>query len=148
MPRIGQVVQRVAAPIFSKQGFSQGRIITDWPEIVGEKIASYGVPEKITFPFQKKSGGTLHIMASGSGGMMFQYQSALIIERINTYFGYNAVAKIQLHNTPMAAPEASKPKPTPVDERLEKKARKDLKSLEEGALKEALLHLNTSILSS
>lgn len=147
MPRIGQVVHKVTTPFYKARGFAQGRIVTDWEKIVGSQLAQYGFPERVTFPFKQKTGGTVHVVASGSGSMIFEHQSQMIIEQINTYFGYNAIAKIRYRidyiEQKKPAPKIHKAQPLPQDEKW---LEGQLSDLEDSSLKQALLNLGREIL--
>ena len=41
-------ITRIAGPMWRKRGFAESRVITDWPDVVGEAIAPYCVPLRIT----------------------------------------------------------------------------------------------------
>lgn len=102
---LAALLPKVAEPASRKRGFSAVEIITHWPEIVGTELASETSPEKLSFPRDARSQGTLHLTATGSVALELQHLEPIIIERINTYFGYAAVARIaltqgQVHKAP------------------------------------------------
>ncbi len=74
----------------------EGKIITQWPQIVGEKFARLAIPEKITFPQGKRSEGTLHVSVTSAGSLLLHFSQDLILEQINTFFGYKALAKLHM----------------------------------------------------
>ncbi|MBL8677396.1 MAG: DUF721 domain-containing protein [Alphaproteobacteria bacterium] len=94
--RLGLFTQRLVKPVFKNRGLMEGRIITHWPQIVGEKFAHISFAEKITFPKGKRSEGTLHLNVTSSGALLFQYAQDLILERVNTFFGYKALSKLRM----------------------------------------------------
>lgn len=97
----------------------EGKIITHWTQIVGEKFARLALPEKITFPKGKKTEGTLHLMVTSSGSLFLHYAQDLILEQVNTFFGYKALTK--LHMTHGFVPSDEEPKhivPEPSSEDL------------------------------
>jgi len=147
MPRLGQVVQRVAHPIFKKRGFGQGRIITDWEKIVGPAMAQYGFPEKVTFPYKKRTEGTVHLVASGSGSMIFQHQSEMIIDQINTYFGYKAVERLRYRVDYVAFEKPVKDKKeTELSPQDRKWLKNQLKGWEDSPLKDTLKSFGEAML--
>ncbi|OJW50205.1 MAG: hypothetical protein BGO67_02445 [Alphaproteobacteria bacterium 41-28] len=74
----------------------EGRIIIHWSQIVGEKFSRLALPEKITFPRGKKTEGTLHLNVTSSGALLLQYAQDLILEQVNTYFGYKALSTLRM----------------------------------------------------
>lgn len=90
----GDLVGEIAGTSFKRFGFIQGAVISRWAEIVGERYARVSTPESIRFPAGKKSGGTLTLAVEGAHAPLIQHLGPLIIERVNRFFGYEAVCKI------------------------------------------------------
>ena len=90
-------VRAIAMPVLGKHGFVSVDILTHWDDIVGSDLAHGIRPEKVTFDRDNRTGGTLHVKrAGGAFAMLFEHQKARVIERINTFFGYPAVARIKI----------------------------------------------------
>jgi hypothetical protein len=86
---------------FKKYGFSNLKIVSDWKDIVGANLSSICYPEKIMFPPFKKTGGTLHLKVfNPSFSLELQSMESRIIEKISTYFGYQAIARIKISVAP------------------------------------------------
>ncbi|MBP2227774.1 DUF721 domain-containing protein [Azospirillum agricola] len=103
--RIGQTVPEVAGKVLGKRGLAFGALITDWPAIVGPQLSLRTAPDKLSFPRGKREEATLHIRAMGAIALELQHLEPQIIERINSFFGYRAVARIKLiHAALPAAP--------------------------------------------
>ena len=106
---------------FRKFGFVQSSVVTRWSEIVGERYAQVTMPESIRFPQGKRDGGTLNLTVSSAHAPMLQHIAPELIERVNRFFGYAAVAKIKMsqgHIIPKARQSAAPPlnlKPIPVE---------------------------------
>ena len=109
--RLGLFTQRLVKPVFKSRGLMEGKIITHWPQIVGEKFAHMSFAEKITFPKGKRSEGTLHLNVTSSGALLFQYAQDLILERVNTFFGYKALSKLRMIHGLTVQGEAKMPSP-------------------------------------
>ena len=90
----GDLVGDVAGLTFKRFGFVQGAVVSRWAEIVGERYARVSSPESIRFPGGKKSGGTLTLSVEGAHAPLMQHLAPLIIERVNRFFGYEAVNKV------------------------------------------------------
>jgi len=90
----GELVGNVGGAAFRRFGFIQSSIVSRWGEIVGERYAKVSSPESIRFPAGKKSSGVLTLIVQGAHAPVMQHLSPLIIERVNRFFGYPAVAKV------------------------------------------------------
>jgi len=98
MPDIGRAA-------FRKFGFIQSSVVTRWAEIVGRRHAALTAPELIRFPQGRRSGGTLHLIVASGHAPMVQHIAPEIIERVNRFFGYDAVARLTLHQGVVTASE-------------------------------------------
>jgi hypothetical protein len=105
--RIGQTVPNVAGKVLGKRGLAFGALITDWPAIVGHQLSLRTAPDKLMFPRGKREEATLHIRAMGAIALELQHLEPQIIERINSFFGYKAVARIKLIHA--ALPQTARP---------------------------------------
>jgi len=107
---LGQSLARVTTRTMGRRGFSEAAIVTRWPEIVGRPLADHSRPFRMVFPRGARRGGTLHLTVSGAFAPDFAHLSPQIIDRINGYFGYGAVDRLELHHGPIAyrAPAAAK----------------------------------------
>jgi hypothetical protein len=108
---------------FRRFGFVQSSIVSRWQEIVGARYAAVSAPESIRFPHGKKSSGTLTLVVEGAHAPMMQHVAPTIRERVNHFFGYEAVARIsirqglvQVEKTRVRpAPPSLRPVTIPVD---------------------------------
>ena len=116
----GDLVGDVGGMAFRKFGFVQASVVSRWPEIVGARYAQVSLPESIRFPAGRKSGGTLTLLVEGAHAPLIQHLGPMIIERVNRFFGYAAVAKVVFRQGKVAAvtPRHSRPKPAPVPTEL------------------------------
>jgi hypothetical protein len=114
MPDIGRAA-------FRKFGFVQSSIVTRWSDIVGPKYAGVSAPESIRFPAGQKAGGTLNLTVVSGYAPMLQHVLPEIIERVNRFFGYAAVARVAMrqgemqHVEPARAPPPKNLRPIPVE---------------------------------
>lgn len=97
MQKISKALDDITTPIFSKNGFIDQKLIKFWPVIVGESLAQFTTPEKIAFSGSRTRQGVLHIAISNPAlALEIQSQEGRIVEKISTYFGYQAVSRIRL----------------------------------------------------
>ena len=107
MPDIGRAA-------FRRFGFVQSSVVSRWDEIVGARYAAVSAPEAIRFPVGKKSDGTLELTVEGAHATMIQHVLPEIVERVNRFFGYGAVARIKVRQGPVTKPESRQPTAAPV----------------------------------
>ncbi len=107
------MVGAIGGMAFKRFGFVQGAVVSRWPEIVGARYARVSAPESIRFPAGKKAGGTLTLVVESAHAPLIQHLGPTIIERVNRFFGYQAVARISFRQGRVArAAAAPAPKPT------------------------------------
>ena len=109
---VADLLPQAGGAAFRRFGFVQSAIVSRWREIVGPRYASVSMPEAIRFPSGKKSGGTLGLVVEGAHAPMMQHVVPTIIERVNAFFGYQAVDRISFRQGIVQA-EKSKPRPGP-----------------------------------
>jgi len=90
----GDLVGDIAGTTFKRFGFVQSAVVSRWVEIVGDRYAKVSTPESIRFPAGKKSDGMLTLSVEGAHAPLMQHLGPLIIERVNRFFGYEAITKI------------------------------------------------------
>lgn len=118
---ISDLMPRIGGAAFRRFGFVQSSVVTRWAEIVGERYANISAPESIRFPAGKKSGGTLALTVMSGHGPIIQHVLPEIIERVNRFFGYEAVSKIAIRpgeierREPERRPPPANLKPIPTE---------------------------------
>ncbi|MFV0493236.1 MAG: DUF721 domain-containing protein [Pseudorhodobacter sp.] len=80
------------------RGFAVTRLLTAWPEIVGEATARMTRPVKIGYG-KGGLGASLTLLVQSAHAPMVQMQLPQIREKVNACYGYNAVARILLTQT-------------------------------------------------
>lgn len=139
-------VASVGRSIFRKRGLAHGRMVADWPEIVGRSLAECSCPEKLTTPRGQTENGTLRIRVDGPMAVELQHLTPQIIERINSYFGYRAVDRLTIVRGPLPVPpRRRRPKPKPIDEAAEADIDARIADVEDDDLRAALASLGRTI---
>jgi hypothetical protein len=112
---VGSFVPRLTRKAMEKFGFSTAALLTDWSAIVGPDLAHFTKPHKLKWPKGVETWGETPADQAGRPGAMLilsvdaaralevQYKTRQIIERINAYFGYRAVAEMRIEQVPTAA---------------------------------------------
>lgn len=119
---IAELMPEVGRTAFRRFGFVQSSVVSRWPEIVGLRHARVCAPESIRFPPGEKSGGILQLVVVPAHAPIIQHVIPEIIDRVNRFFGYNAVVKVKIRQGEVKPPPASKPqaaapslKPVPLE---------------------------------
>ena len=110
---VADMLPDVGRAAFRRFGFVQSSVVSRWPEIVGERYAKLSVPESIRFPQGRRADGVLTLLVEGAHGTMLQHVAPTIIERVNRFFGYPAVARIAIRQGTCAAPAPVPPRVAP-----------------------------------
>ena len=108
---VGDMLPQIGRASFRRFGFVQSSIVTRWREIVGERYAEVSTPESIRFPPGKRSDGTLRLNVAGAHATMMQHIEPAIIERVNRFFGYAAIARVAIQQGRPVQPEKRPPAP-------------------------------------
>lgn len=113
--------QRVAArtaPVlraaFKRNGFTHPEIVARWPLIVGPALARHTMPERLrqprgAAPSGAPEGAVLHVRVDGALGIELLHLEPLVLDRINTYYGYRAVTRLRLIQGPLPPAPAKPP---------------------------------------
>ncbi|WP_427969880.1 DUF721 domain-containing protein [Altererythrobacter sp.] len=111
---IGELMPQIGRTAFRRFGFVQSSIVTRWPEIVGEQHARVCMPEAIRFPPGEKSEGILQLVVKPAHAPLIQQVIPEITERVNRFFGYNAVSRVKLRQGEVKPRDAeTRPKSPP-----------------------------------
>jgi hypothetical protein len=101
---LADFTNRCLGELFAKQGFASADIVTHWPEIVGAEIAAHAEPLRLQWPRgieDESQPATLVLRVEGPAAIEIQHLSAVIIERVNRFFGWRAVERIALRQAPL-----------------------------------------------
>ena len=145
---LAAMLPKIARPAFGKRGFVEAGVLTDWPVIVGSVLAAETRPMKLSFPRGARAGGTLQIRVTSAFSTELQHLAPLVIERINRYFGYGAIARLTLSQGPVIRLPRNKrqPLPDPEPEAL-KRLETRVAAIEDEDLRVALAGLGRDIAS-
>ncbi len=110
---VGELMPEIGRTAFRRFGFIQSSVVTRWAEIVGERHARHCMPEAIRFPPGEKRDGILQLVVVPAHAPIIVHVVPEIIERVNRFFGYNAIARVKLRQGEVKPPPATKPAAAP-----------------------------------
>lgn len=102
----GAALSAITSPTFRRRGFARREILTQWPAIVGDLMARYTCPERLQFGQDRSAGATLVVRASSGFATELQHLHPIVLDRINTFFGYRAVERLTIVQAPLPTPTA------------------------------------------
>ena len=111
---LGVFIARMLDPAARARGFATTALLTEWPTIVGADLAAFTMPDKVVWPrrvegqksasgqrARRAEGATLVLRVDGPRAIEVQHRSGPILDRVNTYFGYRAVAEMRILQAPV-----------------------------------------------
>jgi hypothetical protein len=145
---LAEAVANITKSAFGKRGLSSAAIVNQWPDIIGPMLAAYSAPERIVYPKGKRTGGTLFLrIDSGSLAVELQHLQPLLMERINGYIGYRAVADIKILQGPLPPRiEAPPPRVRPLNAAEEHALATSLETVDDPGLRASLEALGRSVM--
>lgn len=93
---------------------------------------------------QPQEPATLVLRVEGPMALEIQHASEIILERVNRFFGWNAVGRLALRQGPLSRRPPPAPTHAPDEAKVDEVA-KTLASIEDEALRAALARLGASI---
>ena len=133
--------------IMKAQGFASTEIISRWADIVGAEIAAHSEPLKISWPRavgdETPEPATLVLRVEGPSALEIQHLSTVILERVNRFFGWQAIGRLALRQAPLQRRE--QPSPRGPDLALEARIAGDLPEVKDEDLRQALARLGAAI---
>lgn len=136
------------------QGFANADIINNWPAIVGPQLAGYCQPVKLQWPPRGPASNpgaprpqaVLLVRVEGAFVLELQHSAAIVIERINRYFGWACVGALRFRQGPIVREPPRKAPPT-ADEPTKAKVAGIVGEVEDARLAEALKRLGEAVLT-
>ncbi|HEY5279521.1 MAG TPA: DciA family protein [Pseudolabrys sp.] len=134
--------------VLKAQGFASAEILSRWADIVGAEIAASSEPMKINWPRARNEEtpepATLILRVEGPAALEIQHLSAVILERVNRFFGWQAIGRIALRQAPLRRRAPAKV-PAPPDEAAAARIAESLPAIEDDELRQAIGRLGAAI---
>lgn len=144
---LSELLGKTLGDAFARQGFASTELVTRWADIVGPEISNHSQPEKIQWPRpldgQTAEPGTLVLRVEGPTAIEIQHLSAVILERVNRFFGWQAIAGLRLRQAPLRR-ERSRP-PAGPDPAVTEAIARQMPEIEDENLRQALARLGAAI---
>ena len=146
--RLSELLGATLTDVLKAQGFASTEIISRWPDIVGAEIAAHSEPLKISWPRpvgdERPEPATLVLRVEGPAALEIQHLSAVILERVNRFFGWQAIGQIALRQAPLRRRQRQ-PAASPADPAMAARIADSLPDVENEELRQALGRLGAAI---
>lgn len=116
---LGELIARPITAAVKKRGFATADLLSDWPDIVGERYATRVQPARLHWPRRAEGDADiapdpaiLTVHTDGATALFLSHELPTLIDRINAYFGWAAVGRIKIVQRPVVA--RRKPEPVPL----------------------------------
>jgi len=97
---LGAELPKIGAPV-SASALRVGPTGLRMGPVVGADLADKIAPDRLTFPRGERQDGTLRLRVSSAFAPEAQHRTPQLIERINGFFGYRAIARVVLVQGPL-----------------------------------------------
>jgi hypothetical protein len=146
---LAELLRKALGKAFAKQGFASIELVTRWREIVGAEIAAHSQPERIQWRRVPQAAGasepgTLVLRVEGPTALEIQHQSGVILERVNRFFGWQAVARLRLRQAPLSQ-RTQPPMPLAPDPEAAARLAERFPEIQDANLRRALARLGASV---
>jgi hypothetical protein len=144
---LAELLHRTLKDSFAKQGFAATELVTRWADIVGPEIAAHSEPDRINWPRpydgEDPQPGTLVLRVEGPSAIEIQHLSRVVLDRVNAFFGWQAVVDLRLRQAPLSRRE--KPAPPAIDAAAAARIAAGLPDIADDALRAALGRLGAAV---
>jgi hypothetical protein len=98
--RASEALPSLIAETLYKRGFTLPELVLQWDTVMGAWLAKYTRPDKIRFAAGTRANGTLYITVASEMALAVQHAQHLIIDKVNSLFGYAAISRLVLQQQP------------------------------------------------
>ncbi|MEM1377323.1 MAG: DciA family protein [Pseudomonadota bacterium] len=149
--QVASLASKLIDPLLAKRVGLTTALISTWPEIVGEDVASRSRPIKIKWPPKASDGefqpGTLIIAAQAMAALHLQHETTEIIARVNAFMGYTAISAVKIEQRQsVALNQRTARRMRPLTQTEARKVEGAVASVENERLKNALRAMGQSVL--
>ena len=125
--------------ILNKKGFVYSEILNRWSYLVGNEASKVSFPKTFK-PSGKNAPGTLIINVQRGNEINIEFGKNIIIEKINSFFGYKVLNNVRLETFNSLKEDIIKKK-SHISKNSTKKFKDSLKSLNNEKIKKSLTEL-------
>ena len=143
----GELAETLLSPLTERQTGMTLDLIAAWEHLAGPDHARRTRPERLKWPrtsADEFAPATLVVACDGAHAVFFQHETKGLIERLNRFFGFAAVERVQIVQKPVEGVEDKWERPVP-DRATLRRVEKRLDHIKDQGLRAALTRLGAAI---
>ncbi len=150
---VADIIGKVMEPVLARRTGMTLDLIKAWPQLVSEEFAKTTRPEKIDWPRRAHEDdpfepATLVVACESASALFFQHEQGPILERVNVFFGFQAIKRMRIVQKPVLQNDGKKKAPAKILSEEEKLRLQTLvEDIDDPELKKILENLGAGILS-
>jgi hypothetical protein len=153
---LADLIDVCLGPSLAAQGFAASDVITAWPDIVGERLASFTRPVKIDWkrkpahadPEARPDPAALVVRVESAFALELQHLAPVVVERVNAHYGWRCVGKLVLKQGPVRRPEPRRKPVTQLSEADRQRVDAAVEPIVEDGLRAALDRLGQAVVGT
>ena len=149
---LGSIFVPLVKDIMSAEDFVEADILLNWRDIVGQEIASFAYPIKVKYNHRENIRILYIEVPVGGFALEMQHKEEYLLEKLNAYFGYKAVHKVNISQNIQLKPQIKPIKKEKEEIKLNDDEKKYMDEvvgdIKDEKLKEILTKLGESVIIS
>lgn len=147
---LADMTSQIVDPILRRRAGLNIQLLESWPEIVGADIAETSRPLRIIWPHRSAGDdtfepATLVIACEGFCAIRLQHESSEVIQRVNTFFGFAAIARLKIEQKPVRFDRPQPKQILSIDEEQKNQLEHIVADIQDEPLRQALFGLGKGI---
>jgi len=150
---VAEIIGKVLEPVLARRAGMTLDLIRAWPEIVGKEFSKTTRPEKIDWPRRAHEDdpfkpAVLVVACENSSAIFFQHEQAPVLERVNLFFGFEAIERIRILQKAVLQAKTQKASNTdPISSEEQARLEAMLEAIDDPDLKHTLVKLGKGVIS-
>lgn len=151
---VSELIGSVIEPVLARRAGMTLDLLRAWPELAGEEFGTFTRPEKINWPRRVHEDdpfepATLVVACDSSVALFFQHEHEALLERVNAFFGFQAIKRIKIVQKPVdtSAKPATRPQAA-LSQEEELRLATMLDEIDDPELKKTLERLGRGVLQN
>jgi hypothetical protein len=150
---LADLIDACLGPSLAAQGFAAADVIVAWPEIVGERLASFSQPVKVEWkrrpagadPERRPDPAVLVVRVESAFALEMQHLAPVVVERVNAHYGWRCIGRIVLKQGPVRRAGPKRPPLPDIAEADRRRVDAAVEGIAESGLRAALDRLGRAV---
>lgn len=145
---LGEFAEKLLTPVVQRQTGMTLDLVAAWEQIAGSEHYARTAPERMKWPrgsVDEFTPATLVVACEGTHAVFFQHAAGTVVERLNRFFGFPAVDRVQIVQKPVRRDPAARPTPPRPDAAAARAVERQVAGVADPGLREALAKLGRGV---